>query len=131
MADIHWTNPVSADFNTAADWSTGTAPGASDDVALDAAGVTPYTVTVSTNENVNSLQLASTATLAITTPTIGFVTGGCNNAGTIAIGSDSVLDIFGGQIVNSGTIALEGGAGLHFFTATLFGGGTISLSDSA
>ncbi len=42
MTQIHWLNPVSADFNAATDWSTGTVPGPGDTAILDAAGSTPY-----------------------------------------------------------------------------------------
>jgi hypothetical protein len=67
MAEIHWANPISGSFTNAADWSSGVVPGASDDAILDAAGVTPYTVTASTNGTVvNSVRTAANATLDIT-----------------------------------------------------------------
>lgn len=44
MAAITWKNPVSGDWEVAADWSTGTLPGSGDDVTISAPG--PYVVTV-------------------------------------------------------------------------------------
>ena len=134
-AQIHWLNQVSANFNTAADWSTGTVPGASDDVFLDAAGSTDYTVTASTSETVHSIKLANPATLAISG---GVFTASSvsSNAGTIAIGNGSTFACFNDQIVNTGTIALAStGAAttldVSFDDARFDGGGTISLSGSA
>ena len=62
MTQIHWKSAVSADFNTAADWSTGNVPGAADDAILDATGGA-FTVSTSTAETVNSIQTAANATL--------------------------------------------------------------------
>lgn len=44
MAVINWKNPVSGDWEVAADWSTGTLPASGDDVTISAPG--PYIVTV-------------------------------------------------------------------------------------
>jgi hypothetical protein len=134
MAQIHWKNPVSANFNTAADWSTGSVPGASDDAILDAKGAA-FTVTATTNETVNSIQLSKNATLAIAdglfTATNGTSTG--VNAGTIALGDRTGL-VLGGTVDNSGSITLTGsryGDTLQITAlgATLSGGGQIALND--
>ncbi|MEP6967068.1 MAG: hypothetical protein ABI906_03215, partial [Pseudomonadota bacterium] len=135
MTQIHWLNQVSASFNTAADWSTGTVPGAGDNAFLDAAGSTAYTVTASTSETVLSLQLADTATLAITFGT--FTSAGFNgsvNAGTITVSNGATFSTVG-PVSNSGTIEL-GSTGFATTlvlssSANLTGGGTISLSDNA
>jgi len=134
MTQIHWKTAVDADFNTAADWSTGTVPGATDDAILDAKGAA-FTVTASTNETVNSIQLAKNATLAITggsfTATNG--TGAGVNAGLIAVGDRTSL-VLGGSINNSGSITLAGsryGDTLEIGASggTLTGGGQIALND--
>ena len=108
MTQIHWKNAVNADFNTAADWSTGTVPGAADDAILDAKGAA-FTVTASTSETVNSIQLAKNATLSITAGvfTAANGTGAGVNAGLIAVGDRTGLTL-GGSIANSGSITLNG-----------------------
>jgi hypothetical protein len=66
MSQAHWIHPVSANFNTAGDWSTGTVPGSADDAILDASGPSPYTVTAAGAITVHSFQTASNAILDIT-----------------------------------------------------------------
>jgi len=66
MSKIHWSSPVDGNFDTAADWSTGSVPGTSARVFLDALGGTPYTVTASSDETVGSLSIATGDTLSIT-----------------------------------------------------------------
>ena len=130
MAQIHWLNPVSGDFATAADWSGGAVPGSGDDVALGALGGAPYTVTSSANEHIASLQTAANATLDISD---GFFqvdngTGAGANAGIII--DAGVLEL-GGALRNSGTIELdENGAGEILLTSatTLSGGGSIAFN---
>jgi hypothetical protein len=68
MAQVRWNKPISGDFDTAADWKGGVAPGASDGVILGVAG-TAYTVTSDDTETVRSIQLTANATLAITSGT--------------------------------------------------------------
>ncbi len=138
MTQIHWLNQISADFNTAADWSAGAVPGASDNAILDAAGKTHYTVAASTSETVNSLQLARTAVLAITGGafTANNGTGGGANAGTIAVDDGAVFAVGGARTFNNtGAITLNsaGGATEVKFegNAALSGGGNITLSDNA
>ncbi len=130
MAQIHWANDISGAFNTATDWTGGVVPGKSDDAILDAMGTTPYTVTSTKNQTVNSIQTAVNTTL-----TIGdeyrkyFVsydgTGTGQNAGHINIVS-GLLQI-GGDISNSGSITIaENGGTLAIKTLTLSGGGNVS-----
>lgn len=93
MARIRWLDPVSGNFDTAADWAGGVAPGASDVAYLGGSGKTAYTVTASASETVKGVDTSSNATLAITggvfTATKG--TAGGVNAGTISVGSGAVL----------------------------------------
>jgi hypothetical protein len=117
MTNIHWLNPVSANFNTAADWSTGSVPTSTDDAILDAPGTTPYTVTASTSETIGEIQLASTATLAIASGTFFVLSSFITNAGTIAVGSAGT----------TATLNLD----KYFVNPTLTGSGTISLGDNA
>jgi len=104
MAQIHWTSPVSADFSTAADWSSGTVPGAGDDAILDAAG-SAFTVTSNVDETVGGIQTASNATLDITGGNFTASAGTGVNAGTIIVG-EATLTV-GGTFNNAGTINLD------------------------
>jgi hypothetical protein len=137
MTQIHWLNAISGSFTNAADWSGGVAPGASDDAILDAAGVTPYTVTVSANETVNSLQTAANATLAVTQSTLRTNviatdgTGGGANAGVISVSNSATLTL-GGAVNNTGSIVMTGGdrsAQMDFTGAgaTFTGGGQVTF----
>ncbi|MEP6967709.1 MAG: hypothetical protein ABI906_06490, partial [Pseudomonadota bacterium] len=136
MSRIHWSSRVDADFNTAADWSAHTVPGAGDDAILDAPGVGRYTVTASTSETVASIQTARAATLSITGGvfTAGAGTGSGANRGTILVGENTTFAV-GGTLRNKGAIDLNSRGdltrlSLSAFT-TLRGGGHVTLSDSS
>ncbi|MBA3812561.1 MAG: hypothetical protein H0X27_13140, partial [Caulobacteraceae bacterium] len=137
MSKIHWSTAVSADFNIAADWSTGTVPGAADDAILDASGKTAYTVTASTSETVKSIQTAATATLSITGGTFNATTGTGTgaNAGTIVVNGNSALQV-AGAVTNRGVISLANTASFANLIvgsggASLTGAGQVSLTDNA
>jgi hypothetical protein len=135
MAQIHWKNAVSADFNTASDWSSGAVPGASDDAILDATGA-PFIVTASTTETVNSIQLSSNATLDINARTFTATTGTGSgvNAGTINIDNNAYMTV-AGALNNSGSInlvSLGNDTRLSLSgNVVLKGAGKLTLSDNA
>ncbi len=135
MGQIHWKSAISADFNTAGDWSSGTVPGVADDAILDAAGAA-FTVTASIGETVNSIQLASNATLDINARTFTATngTGAGANAGTIAVGNNAFFAV-GGTVNDTGAITLNstGNTTELIFNAntTLTGGGRLTLSDNS
>jgi hypothetical protein len=141
MSAVHWTNAVSADFSTAADWNVGGkaghVPGASDDAILDAPGATAYTVTASTSYTVNSIQTAASATLAIAsgtfTATKGTGAGTGANTGSIQLGDATNFD-FGGTLSNGGVIGVNSTNDTTIVevltNATLTGGGRVTLSDN-
>ena len=80
MAKIRWLNAVDGNFDTAADWSTGTVPGVGDRAVLGVFG--GYTVTVSAWETVLKLHIAPDVTL-LTTGVIRLTADTLFNAGTI------------------------------------------------
>jgi hypothetical protein len=136
MSGVHWAGAIDGDFNTAADWSGGVVPGASDDAILDAAGGA-FRVRAASDESVASIQTATNATLDIagmgTVFQTALGTGGGANAGAIQVRNQATLRLAGGTVRNTGAISLDdatidiaGSAGV-----TLTGGGTIALSDSA
>jgi len=109
MAVIHWKHGISGDFNDPADWRGKVVPGATDDAHIDAGASGPITVSVSTDESVNSLQTGRGVTLDILSG--NFIdasgTGGANNAGTIAIGAGASFTLAGVFRNRSGVIALD------------------------
>jgi fibronectin-binding autotransporter adhesin len=65
MASISWLNSVSGNWNTAANWSTGTVPGAGDDVTINVSSAATITHNSGTSV-VSTLYTGSLATLAVT-----------------------------------------------------------------
>lgn len=103
MTTITWLNPVSGDFNTPSDWSTGTIPSSTDDAVFNASGT--YTVTSSSDVTVNSLSTNMPSTLSVrfligsgTTFTMTNGTGtGANDGATLVAGTLQV----GGTVKNT------------------------------
>ena len=128
-----WSVGSSSNWNTPTNWSTGTVPNSSGINVCITDGSS--TVTLDTNAQVASLQLASGNTLSINSGRTLTENGpGLTNAGVITINDGSAVNITG-SVVNSGTISVidtGDGAALQLFgDTTLSGGGTITLSSSA
>ena len=135
MATVTWKNDISGPWSTPSDWSTGSVPVSSSDVALPRYA-TAYTVTASTASGIitiNSLVTGRDATLDIT-GNLAFIisngTGSGVSAGTINVEHPGLLDITGvfanaprGVIDNSGLLDLVGG--------TISGGMLINNTDAA
>jgi hypothetical protein len=118
MSAIEWTNTAGGDWGVAGNWSSGTLPGAADDVSIDIAG--PYTATIDSAEAAHSLSLgAAGATVQLNnTLTLGT---------TLDVTAGS-FDLDSGGRIAGGTIL---GAGLVFAGGTLSGvtyDGTLDLS---
>lgn len=150
----NWIKARSGDFNSAANWSTGTVPGSTDDAIINAAG-RAFTVTATTNEDVNSIQTSANATLFLKGDplnahvfTVEDGTGAGVNLGTIKVGDNTTLKVLAKigkdatYLVNSGVISLNGKTGSSFLDmpgyvtggggqVRLSGGGSIVMSDSA
>lgn len=107
MSKIHWSRPVDGNFDTAADWSTGSVPGTDARVFLGALGGTPYTVTASTNQTVRAVFTAPTATLAITGG-VFVIRNRIDNRGTITVDGAS-LEIPGFTTLSGGGNVVLGG----------------------
>jgi GDSL-like Lipase/Acylhydrolase len=133
MTLIHWSRGLSGLFTDAADWSTGTVPGAGDDVEIIARSRSPYTVTSYGNQTIETLEASSRVTLAVNSGTF-FIIGGTgtgSNEGTISVANGAALEV-GGLFRNTGTISLNstGGAAslLIYGNVALTGGGTVTLN---
>src|SRR5207248_1381653 len=130
------TGPTSANWTNPSSWSSGTTPGALDDVTL---GLLPapnqgnsYTVTVNSPQAANSLTInAGTATLAsnsgvgntFTVGTLNLSAGAFNQqSGTLSVGT---LNLSGGTLTLSNSAAVTLGAG----GGTVSGTGTFAFSN--
>ncbi len=133
-----WKKAVSADWSTAADWTTGTVAGSSNAATIGVAG--NYTVTISTQEYANSLlinnatatvsdtsQLGVTGTLSLKAGTFSLSQAGYLSATSLAISSGATFSTingsggsYAGAISNAGLISVSASSGL-----ALGGGGAL------
>ena len=102
-----WKNPVSGNFATAADWSTGLVPGTTDSVAISTSGT--YTVSVTASTTVRSIEET-------------------DSGATVSVGASDVLTLSGasninGAIAGTGTLSLTGGV------TTFVGNGSMSVAN--
>ena len=134
MTLIRWTHKGNGNWSNASDWSSGTVPGASDDVFIGLNGVT---VTSNNNVTVNSIGTNTNSTLDIggmSTFTATSGTGSTENLGTIVVNGDSTLVIGAGTFENNGTVIL--GANGYYNTilidnvVQLQGGGIIEMAQN-
>jgi len=132
MATISWATGVTGNWTKASNWKPAQVPGDADNAIMGAVGT--YTVTSGSDETVNTLTTAKTATLSITGGS-GFVmlngTGTGSNAGTISIDDNSILEA-GGAIKNTGVIALNSTGDTTDFVidgnVMLAGGGKVNMN---
>ena len=106
MAAISWKSNTSGFWDVAANWSTGTVPGAKDDVTISTAAAQTITHNTGTN-NIASLYVASDDTLAVT-------------GGTLTV--LGIATIYGNLTESAGTMAFAGGASQVNGTVTQKGG---------
>ena len=132
MAQIRWTHKGNGNWTTASDWSSGTVPGAADDVFIGLSGVT---VTSDGSVTVNSIGTNTNATLDIggmSTFTAANGTGSSENLGTIKVNGDSTLNIGAGTFADYGTIILGPNGAYNTIlidnVVQLQGGGSIEMA---
>jgi hypothetical protein len=119
-----WINPVDGDYTDGADWSTGAPPLSTDDVNIDATG--SYTVSVTTDERMRSLNLSGGGTLEIGAGASAIV-----GSSYISAGSSVEVDS-GATLKTTDNFALSGslnlGGKFDIARGYVDGSGTISLS---
>ena len=92
MAQIHGAQNQNGNWTTASDWSSGTVPGAADDVFIGY----PITVTSDGSVTVNSIGTNTGTTLVIDNMSTFVATNGTGSSlslGTINVTGDSTLDV--------------------------------------
>jgi T5SS/PEP-CTERM-associated repeat protein len=112
MTTIFWNTGNDGIWTTAANWNTGTTPGATDDAVPGITGayaIQNYTVTLSTPVSVNSITISDYgADLAIVGPGAASVAADVNDSGQIILGNGGSLQVSG--VVNVGYDAGSTGA---------------------
>src|SRR5688572_26063660 len=95
-SDVRWVNPASGSFHTGSNWSTGTVPGALDDVCIDVAAA--ITVTFSTGTTtINRLRSQEAFTISFGTLTI-----------TSTSNIDNTFTLSGGTLTGPGELTVNG-----------------------
>src|SRR5579859_3006045 len=97
MSTITWKNAVSDVFSNAAAWNGGVVPGSGDDAVLGTLSGGAYTVSAA-GQAVNSLQLASNATLLVSANQTFQMTNGTGagvDAGVINVANNDSLYVGG------------------------------------
>ena len=128
-ATINWMNAGSGNFDTAANWSTGSVPGAGDDVVINTASSATITVKMGDSLFVHSITTAAGDTLAVSNGSLTLL-GNSSLAGALSLSGSSRLLVntslsVGGTLTeNSGELT---GPGNVTVTGTLtWTGGTMS-----
>ncbi len=113
-----WGSPAGGSWNSAANWSSGTVPGATTNVVFDPVGAAaPYVVTIP------SATLVTVNSITLNDPNITLL-----DEGTLAIAASLVETSGIFQIANGGTLSLGGGSSLVIdFAGT---GGNLVLGSS-
>ena len=118
-ANVYWTNTSGGNWSTAANWSTGTMPGATDNTFITNNGT--YTVTLDVSATVNNLTfggLNGQQTFLIAGPTLAL-----NGIGQIS--TNAILNCAGGTIAGTGTFNV--GGKFIWTSGTLSGSGTVNV----
>jgi hypothetical protein len=140
MTTDTWIASGTGNWNTSADWSTGSVPGQSDDVVIGSNN-NPATVTNTTGVRINTLKIAPSDELdfnGAASATFSLADGMPEgNFGTLEL-DDAVVNIAGGTMNNSGVIILDQGVGQSAIfiaqaggTVTFNGAGFVELESSS
>ena len=128
MASISWKLNASGNYDTAANWSSGTIPGAADDVTINTSSAATITKSNAGSDKALSFYLGGADTLAITGGSIQVIGSATvygtltESAGTFATGGASSF-IYGNVTQTGGTISAN--TGVLTFTGTDSFAGTL------
>ena len=109
MTAINWI-AGDGDWNTAANWGTGTVPGPTDDAVISVSGY--YSISVGQSISVNSITIgAGGASLSLSGASVrATIAASITNAGQIGLQNGTALTV--GDVNNSGNLSLQSGAAL-------------------
>jgi hypothetical protein len=129
----YWKAAATGDFGTSGNWTPFGPPGPLDQAMLTASG-SPYTVNVTSDQTVLTVDTSADATLDLQSNTFTAEAGtgsGANN-GTIEIDTGSLFAV-AGTINNNGLIELQGsgaGTAIALLGDTTLNGGALTMSDN-
>jgi fibronectin-binding autotransporter adhesin len=123
-APVSWKNPVDGNWSDGTKWSTGTAPGQTDDAIITMPGA--YMVTVDVDAKVASLTLGAAS--GTQTQTLSVPSNTLTVTGASAVGSLAVLDLAGGTLV-ADVLTVTGA--LNWTAGTMSGGATTTIAPGA
>ena len=111
---VTWAQGIDGTWQTTLDWNPNVVPGTGDNVFITPAGI--YKVTTTQTTTIDSLVIASTATLDIASGTFTITDGTSSGAlaGTIEVENGALLDFPSGTITHTGTLEAASGAGVVF-----------------
>ncbi|MBI1178215.1 hypothetical protein GC207_12340, partial [bacterium] len=108
-ATLTWTNTLGGEWNTAANWSPNTVPGAGDTANITTAGT--YTVNLSVDASVAALNLGA----ASGKQTLGLAVAKSLNATSVVIGPNGIFNMSAGTL--TGKVTVQSGGVLNFLTS--------------
>jgi hypothetical protein len=117
---VAWANPVSGNWQTAADWTGGTVPGQFTNADISVAGTYKVTDTQSTT-TIYDLSVGAGATLQIAAGTFT-VNGTADNAGTVNVTGASTTLVLDRGATDTGTLSVRAGATIDLAGGDLSGG---------
>jgi large repetitive protein len=131
-----WGNPAGGSWNDAINWSSGSVPGPTSNVAFDPIGATPYTVSIlpTTTVTVSSISLDDPNVTLLDEGTLAIAGSLVETSGTFEIANGGALSLGGGSslavdfVGTGGSLALgpTGFTGTIDATSSAFGAVTIS-----
>ncbi len=110
LSTVNWINAAGGDWDTGSNWSTGSMPGASDNVTIDLSPGVTVTHSQNDADSVNDLTVAGADTLSFSSGSLSI-----ESASTI----DGTLNLTGGTLEGAGTLTITG-------AMTLGEGGTMT-----
>ena len=129
MATVNWKNAASGNWNNAANWDTGSTPGASDNAVISVAG--SYTVALNTPISVGSITIGDSAAALQIQDAGGTeaVNGSVANSGYLGLdagGAGGSTMTVGGSLTNTNTLQVGNGGMTAASLLTIGGGLTTS-----
>jgi len=121
-ANISWTNTSGGNWNVAANWDSGTVPGANDNAFVTNNG--SYTVTIDTDTSINTLTVGGGSGTQILSQVAATFT--INGAGTV--GTNGILTMSSGTLAGSGNVTVTGT--LNWTVGTMSGSGQTVIANT-
>ncbi len=121
LSTVNWINPSGGNWDLAANWSSGSVPGAGDDVVINTASLATVTINTGDTESVKSLTTAANDTLSITGGSLTVAAGSTLSGSLSMTGGSLTASGIGATLLVNGSASIAGGS---LFATT---GGVLNL----